>query len=80
MLGKAFCPSVMPAWLIRREVAIAAAALILAGISNYSYLLECFDAFATSWVNDHPSADVRGLSRVRGLAHLTHGSNVKRTR
>jgi asparagine synthase (glutamine-hydrolysing) len=54
MLGKAFCPSVMPGWLIRREVAIAAAALTLAGISNYRYLLECFDAFATSWVNNQP--------------------------
>jgi asparagine synthase (glutamine-hydrolysing) len=54
MLSKTFRPSIVPGWLIRREVALAAASVTLTGVSNYRYLLEYIDVFATAWLNNHP--------------------------
>lgn len=49
MLGKALRSSQMPGRLIRREAVLAAAALTLAGIADYRYLLECAEIFAAAW-------------------------------
>ena len=55
MFGKAFRSSMVPGWLIRRNIVAAAATVTLLGFSNYDYLLDCADAFATTWDNFRPT-------------------------
>ena len=55
MLGKIIQSSMMPGWLIRREVALIASVLTLLGISNYRYLIESVDVFATAWATARPA-------------------------
>jgi len=55
MLGKIIQSSMMPGWLIRREVALIASVLTLLGISNYRYLIESVDVFATAWTTARPA-------------------------
>jgi hypothetical protein len=49
VLGKALRASVMPGWLIRREVVAAATALAMLGIAKYGYLAGYADAFAAAY-------------------------------